>query len=78
MNLSNKMFSSAKMAKCAKSLSRYCLLICNCLHNSLELVRNQCVSTLFGGRFFTGAAKRLMFSYRSMDAEARIYTGQFD
>ena len=30
------------------------------------------------GRFFTDAAKRLLFSYRSMYAEARIYTRQFD
>ena len=37
------------MRQVAKS---HCLLILCCYRNSLELIRNQCVSTLFRGRMF--------------------------
>ena len=43
----------------------------------LEVIRNQCVSALLRGRVFIDATERLLFSYRSGYAEARIYTRQF-
>ena len=73
----NKTFSSAKMAKCAKSPSRIVYWFIPCYTNTLELIRNQCVPTLLWGRGFTDNAERLLFSYRSVYAEARIYTRRF-
>ena len=65
------------MAKYAKSLSRYCLLILPLYTNIFRHTRNQCVSSLFAGCVFIDNAERLLFSYQSVYAEARIYTRQF-
>ena len=65
------------MAKHAKSLSRYCLVILPLYTNKFRHIRNQCVSSLFGDRAFIDNAERLLLSYQSVYAEARIYTRQF-
>ena len=65
------------MAKYAKSLSRYCLVILPLYTNIFKQIRNQCVSSLFGDRAFIDNAERLLLSYQSVYAEARIYTRQF-
>lgn len=47
------------------------------VYNMFRHIRNKCVSSLFGGRVFIDNAERLLFSYQSVQAEARIYTRQF-
>ena len=57
--------------------SRYCLVILPLYTNKFRHIRNQCVSSLFGDRAFIDNAERLLLSYQSVYAEARIYTRQF-
>ena len=73
----NKTFSSAKMAKCAKSLSRIVYWFILLYTNTFRHTRNQCVSALLWGRVFIDSAKRLLFCYQSVYSEPRIYTRRF-